>query len=121
MKNKTVGKTLLSPVSLSFPVSYELQGDHIIGRFLGIIPYMRIHVAAVHYLRLATRSEASPMYLLFNWPHFMAHRRSVRPVYVLQTRSRHRIFLKLGGEAHFKLRQAIGRHNTNHHSHSMAA
>jgi hypothetical protein len=108
---KTVGKTQLAPLSFGSLCSYDLCGDHVVGRLFGILPIVKIHVAAVHYLRLATRSEVTPLYYLFNWPQFLPHRRSIRPVYVLQTRSRHRIFLKLEGAGHFKLRQAIGRHS----------
>lgn len=115
-----VGNTKLASVSFSSPCSYELQGDRLIGKLLGLFPILNIHVAAVHYLRLATRSEVSPLYMLFNWAQFLPHRRSIRPVYVLQTRSRHRIFLKLEGAGHFKLRQAIGRH-TDRKPNRMAA
>ena len=117
---KAIGNTKLSPLSFGSPCSYELCGDHVIGRLFGIFPITNIHVAAVHYLRLATRSEVTPLYYLFNWPQFLPHRRSVRPVYVLQTRSRHRIFLKLEGAGHFKLRQAIGRY-TDRKTNRMAA
>ena len=110
MARNTVGKTQLAPVSFGSPCSYVLCGDQIIVHLFGFIPILKIHLASVHYLRLSTRSEVTPLYFLFNWPQFMAHRRSTRPVYVVQTHTRQRIFLKLEGAAHFKLRQAIGRH-----------
>jgi hypothetical protein len=50
-------------------------------------------------------------YLLLNWTSFLPRHRSRRPVYVLQSKGRRRIFLKLEGTAHFKLRQAIGKKN----------
>jgi hypothetical protein len=109
MRHKRIGKTLLSSVSMGSPCSSELQGDKIIVRFLGLITIHQIHLSDVHYLRLATRDEVSPAYLLFNWLQFLPHRRSVRPVYILQSRNRQRLFLKLEGGAHFKLRQAIAR------------
>jgi hypothetical protein len=90
--------------------SYELCGEYILARFLGVIPVKRIHLAAVYYLRLATLREAPVLFRLFNWVHFLPHRRATRPVYILQTRSRHRIFLKLTNGVHFKLRQAINKH-----------
>lgn len=111
MASSTIGKTSLSLAGPGSPCSYELQGDCIVERLFGIFAISHIHLSAVYYLRLATKSEVPPAYLLFNWIQFLPHRRSVRPVYVLQTRSRHRIFLKLDGATHFKLRQAIGRHN----------
>lgn len=111
MRSKVVGKTVLSSAEFGSLFSYELKGDYIIGRLFGIVAVRRIHLAAVYYLRLATRSETPVWYMFFNALQFMPHRRSIRPVYVLQTRSRHRIFLKLEGAAHFKLRQAIGRHS----------
>ncbi len=109
MSAKIAGKHVLSSLSFGSLYSYELAGEEIIGRLLGIAPVFRIHLSAVHYLRLAAPSEAPPTFLLFNWIHFLPHRRALRPVYVLQIRSHHRIFLKLDATAHFKLRQAIGR------------
>ena len=90
--------------------SYELRGEHIVGKLLGLVPVVRIHLAAIHYLRLASLTEVPALFLAFNWVHFLAHRRSVRPVYVLQTRMRHRLYLKLDSTTHFKLRQKIGRY-----------
>ena len=119
--HKTIGRKKLSPASIGSPCSYELMGEYIVGRFLGIIPIARIHLGAVHYLRLATRNETNPLYLLLNWPQFlMSSRRAVRPVYILQTRKGQRLFLKLEGGEHFRLRQAIARHN-NPAIHRMAA
>jgi hypothetical protein len=107
---KTIGKTLLNPASLHSICSYELTGNIIRRRLLGLIPVQSIHLADVQYLRLATYDELlTPTYLLFHWPRLLPHHRSVRPVYVLQTKTRRRIFLKLEAGAHFKLRQAIGR------------
>ena len=100
----------LSSFGLGSPCSYKLLGEHISGKFLGIIPAGNIHLGNVNYLRLATSDEAPPLYLLFNCIQFMSYRRVHRPVYVLQTQSRRRIFLKLDSGTHFSLRQAIGRH-----------
>jgi hypothetical protein len=49
-------------------------------------------------------------YLFFNWLQFLPFRRARRPVYILQTTRSKRIFLKLEGESHFILRQAISRY-----------
>lgn len=110
MPAKNNFKLKLSPFGPGSLFSYELSGEHIIGRLFGIAPLLNIHLGAVHYLRLATPTETPPFFLLFNWVQFLSYRRAVRPVYVLQTRSRHRIFLKLDSGTHFRLRQAIGRH-----------
>ncbi len=107
--HKTIGKTLLNPVSIGSVCSHELSGNIITSRLFGFIPVQSIHLADVHYLRLATNDELTPVYLLFNWSRFLPQQHSVRPVYILQTKTRRRIFLKLGGGAHFRLRQAIGR------------
>jgi hypothetical protein len=121
MANKSVGCYQLAPFSFGSLCSYELCGDHIVSRLFGVIRLRSIHLGAVHYLRLATRSEVPAVYLVFNWPQFMlSRRRSVCPVYILQTRSGHRICLKLQGGAHFKLRQAIGRHS-DRRQHKLAA
>lgn len=107
---KTIGKTLLSPASLHSICSCELSGNIITRRLFGLVPVQRIHLVDVHYLRLATYDELiTPTYLLFNWPQLLPYHRSVRPVYILQTKTRRRIFLTLGAGAHFKLRQALGR------------
>ena len=90
--------------------SYELSGDYLVGRLFGLIPAVRIHLAAVHYLRLATKSEIPAFSMLFKWVHFLPNRKTVSPLYVLQTRSRHRIFLKMDSGAHFRLRRVIGRY-----------
>lgn len=107
--HKAIGKTRLSAPSLFSPWSFDLRGSTLAVNLLGIIPLQRIELADVQYMRLATRDEVSPFYMLFHWPQFMAHRRSARPVYILQTRQGPRLFLILTGGAHFQLRQAIGR------------
>ncbi|VGO22968.1 hypothetical protein [Pontiella sulfatireligans] len=117
---RAIGKTNLSSAGLGSIFSYELCGDQIVSRLFGLFPVRSINLAAVCYLRLATRSEVSPVYFLTSWMQFMPHRRTINPVYVLQTRKGHRLFLKLQGDAHFKLRQAIGRFQANG-KHRMAA
>lgn len=88
-----------------------MEGDQVIGRIFGFIPFYKIHLEEVHFLRLASRSDAPPVYFMFNWPCFtLTRKRSVKPVYILQTRKGQRIMIKLEGGAHFRLRQAIGRH-----------
>ena len=99
---------LLSPSSPGSPCSYELHGSLLTARLFGVLPVFTIHLSNVHYLRLATRGEITPLYLLGNWMHFLPHRRSISPVYVLQAKTGRRLFLKLDETAHFKLRQAIG-------------
>lgn len=115
MKSNDIGKAVLTPAALDAPISYELCGNQIIGRFLGLIPMQHIDLDSVHFLRLAARSEVNPVHLLINWRHFLIRARSGSPVYILQTRRRQRIFLKLTGGAHFRLRQAIGRHAHKEH------
>lgn len=121
MKTELIGKTQISSISFGSPCSYELCGDHMIGRFLGLLPVNKIHLGAVHYLRLATRNEVSPLYFLLNWPQLLlARHRSSCPVYILQTRKGHKVFLKMEGGAHFRLRKAIARHS-DRKVHRMAA
>jgi hypothetical protein len=117
--NKT---TLLSPSSPSSPCSYELQGSLLTARLFGIFPIFTIHLSNVHYLRLATQDEVSPLYLLSNWLQFLPYRRSVCPVYVLQAKTGRRLFLKLESGTHFKLRKAIGSaKERQQHYHPIAA
>jgi len=107
--------TILSPSSPGTPCSYELKGHLLTARLFGLVPIFTIHLSNVHYLRLASRDEVSPLYLITNWLQFLPHRRSICPVYVLQAKTGRRLFLKLEGEAHFKLRQAIGRATARNH------
>jgi len=97
------------PLSRDLLCSYELRGNRIVARLFGIFPVQNVHLSEIHYLRLSSKDETTPIYLFFNWPHFLPYRRSVRPVYVLQTKTHRRLFLKLDGNAHFKLRQAMAR------------
>ena len=121
MTDSAIGRILLSPVSIGSPCSYALEGDYIIGRLFGLITLTRIHLGAVHYLRLATRREVSPAHLLLKWPEFiLPSHRAHRPVYILQTRKGNRLFLSLEGSSHFRLRQAIARHS-DRRSHRLAA
>lgn len=121
MKTEPIGKTNISALSLGSPCSYELDGDHMIGRFWGLFPICKIHLGAVHHLRLATRNEVSPIYFMLNWPQMLlSSHRSARPVYILQTRKGQKVFLKMEGGAHFRLRKAIARHS-DRKIHKMAA
>ena len=121
MKRESVGKTLLSPLTLGAPCSYHLEGDRIVGRLFGLIPICNVHLGAVHYLRLASRREVSPAYFMLNWPRFLlTSHRATRPVYILRTRKGHKLFLLMEGGAHFRLRQAIGRHS-DRKTHALAA
>ncbi|MDF7800472.1 hypothetical protein P4C99_13425 [Pontiellaceae bacterium B1224] len=116
-----IGKNRIASASLGSPWSFELSGDQIVVRFLGLIPVSKVHLGAVHYLRLATRNEVTPLYFLLNWPQMLlASHRSVCPVYILQTRKGQKLFLKMAGGAHFRLRQAISRHS-DRRCHQMAA
>jgi hypothetical protein len=116
-----IGKNRIASVSFGSPCSYELSGDQIVVRFLGLIPIGKVHLGAVHYLRLATRHEVTPLYFLLNWPQMLlASHRSVCPVYILQTRKGQKLFLKMTGGSHFRLRQAISRHS-DRRCHQMAA
>lgn len=107
--HKTIGKTILSSCTIRSPYSYELCGNLLITRLFGFLPVFSIHLSNIHYLRLATRDEVNPVYLLVNWSQFLSYQRAASPLYVLQAKTGRRLFLKLNGKAHFKLRQAIGR------------
>ena len=121
MKNKTATKFRISSISFGSPISFELNGDHVIGRLLGLIPICKIHLKAVLYLRLASRHEVSPLFFMLNWPQMLlASHRAICPVYVLQTRKGQKIFIKMKGGGHFRLREAIARHS-NRKSHKLVA
>ncbi len=109
MKQTVIGKTCLSPLSFGSVCSYELRGDWLIGKLMGCIPVKRVHVKNVRFLRLATRDELSPLYLLLNWQYFLSNRRTISPIYILKTGKHQHVLLKLKGDMHFKLRQVLGR------------
>ena len=102
---------LLAPVSIGSPCAHKLRDDRVVCYFLGLLPVYILPLSEVRYLRLATHREVSFGYLLLNWTSFLPRQRSRRPVYILQAKGRRRIYLKLEGGIHFKLRQAIGRTN----------
>lgn len=119
--SKALVKSKITSVSFGSPFSYEMKGEYLIRRFLGIFPVSHVHLGAVHYLRLAARNEVSPAYFLMNWPQLLlANYRQISPVYILQTRKGQTFFLKMKGGAHFRLRQSIARHS-DRKSHQMAA
>ncbi len=109
MQQATVGKTMLSPLSSGSCFSYELCGNKIVARFLGIVPVKKIGLTEIRYLRLATRDEPAPLVFLLNWMAFYFNRRAYNPIYMLQTRKGKRYFMKLNTSAHRKLRMAISR------------
>lgn len=121
MAIKTVGKAKIVSVSFGSPFSFELKGDHVLVKLLGVVPVGKVHLGAIHFLRLATKNEVSPIYFVLNWPQMLlVSQRSKCPVYILQTRKGHKFFLKMEGGAHFRLRQAIARHS-DRRVHKMAA
>lgn len=90
--------------------SYELDGDYLVGRLFGLFSVCRIHLAAVHYLRLASHAETPTAFMVLNWLHFLPHKKNSKALYVLQTRLKYRIFMRLDSKSHFLLRTEIGRH-----------
>jgi hypothetical protein len=115
MQLNAENKTRLSPCYPGSPFSYDLTGGAIVPKLFGLVANEQVPLEEIDYLRLATRDEVPAIYLLFNWLQFMPWRRSVKPVYILKTRHGQCIFLKLEGDTHFKLRQAIGRHHRVSH------
>ncbi len=98
----------LRPLSFGSIHSYELRNHQIVGRFLGLLPFLRIDLDDVAFMRLATRSETPLPYRIIHWTRFLPGRRSRCPVYLLQLKTNRRVFIPLEGGAHFRLRQAIG-------------
>lgn len=108
-RQSSVHGTCLAPLSAGSIHSFQLRGTSLISRLFGLFPVQNIHLADVQFLRLATKDEVPALYFLFNWMQFLSYKRARRPVYILQTNGRSRLFLKLEGDAHFRLRQAIAR------------
>ena len=92
-------------------ISYTLTPNRLVIHLLGFIPRHSIRLADVDYLRLASRDEVPGLFYLRNMKHFRPAGAAHCPVYVLKTRKRRkRVYLKLRGGSHFRLRSAIGRH-----------
>ena len=104
-------KLVLTPFGFGSLYSYELSGDYLVARLFGRIPIVRIHLAAILYFRLATREEKLAGWMLFKWVHLLPRLTTPYRLYVLQTRSRNRIFLKLDRTAHTRLSKAIARYS----------
>jgi hypothetical protein len=109
MQEAAIGKTTLSPLSSGSCFSYELCGNKIVVRFLGIVPVQEIRMAEILHLRLASRAETAPLVFLLNWLTFYFCRPAYNPIYLLKTRKGKCYFMKLTTDSHRKLRQAIGR------------
>ncbi len=109
MQQATVGKTTLSPLNSGSCFSYELCGNRIVVRFLGIVPVKKIGLAEIRYLRVATRDEPAPLVFLLNWMAFYFNRRAYNPIYMLQTYKGKRYFMKLNTSAFQRLKKALFR------------
>lgn len=104
------GDRLSKIAECGLTVSYTLLPNRLVIRFLGFIPLYTIKLADVAYLRLASRDEVPTLFYLRNMKRFRPSGAAYCPVYVLQTKKRRkRVYLKLRGGAHFRLRSAIGR------------
>lgn len=108
MKLAVVGKTVISPLNLGTCVSYELCGDRITIRFLGIVPVGTIQLADIREFRLASRGEPSGLAFAMNWILYYCWRPAHKPIYLLRTPARH-CFLKLSHQSQQQLRSAISR------------
>lgn len=108
MKPAVVGKTVISPLSLGTFVSYELRGDRLVMRFLGLLPVGVIGLSEVSELRLAAPGEPALFTLTMNALLYYFHPSAYRPVYVLRA-GRRRCFLKLSRRPLQQLQSAIRR------------
>jgi hypothetical protein len=109
MKPKGVGTIMISPLNLGTCVSYEMRGDQIIIRFLGIITVGKIQVQDIRELRQATRAETSSIAFALNELLFYFWRPAYRPIYLMKTRQGKYFFLKLSHCSQKQLRMAIRR------------
>lgn len=109
MQQATIGKTMLSPLNSGSCLSYELCGNEIVVRFLGIVPIKKIRLAEIQYLRLATSDEPAPFVFFLNWMAFYFNRRAYNPIYLLQTRKGKCYFIKLNTSSFRRLKKALRR------------
>ena len=85
MKPLNTGKTMLSPLHPGSYVSYELCGDRITIRLLGIAPAGTIRLEEISLLRLAARNEVPIFAFALNWMLFYCWRPAYRPFYLMKT------------------------------------
>lgn len=103
------GDKLSTVADCGLAISYWLLPDRLTIRLFGVIPLHRIALGEVAYFRLASSDEVPRWFFFRNWKHFSPPTVAYCPVYVLKTNRRKKVYLKLRGGAHFRLRTAIGR------------
>jgi len=96
-----VSNMRISDVRLGSLCAYDLKGSLLLERWLGFLTVRRIPLSDVLYLRLASPGEIPSGLRTFRAS------RARRPVYVLRPKKGRRIFLRIEGGNHFRLRQAI--------------
>lgn len=92
-----------------FVFAYELTPEHIVLRFLRVIPLAKIKITEIDHMRLSAGREYLDIGLNFYWPSLLNNNRGQNPLYVIVTRGgRKKYFLRLGGKFHYQVRSAIG-------------
>lgn len=115
MKTETIGKTKLSPLHLGSFVSYELSGNIITVRMLGVFPIKHVRINDIRTLRLATRDEVSSLAFMMNLMLYYCWRSAYRPIYLLQAADGKYYFLRLSHAMQNRLLLAMKRvHRSDH-------
>ena len=104
-----VEKIMISPLNLGTCVSYELCGDRINIRFLGLISVGTIELKKISTFRIASREEPSGLAFLINLILYYLWRPAHKPIYLLRTSNGKRYFIKLSHEMQQQLQKAMKR------------
>lgn len=68
-----------------------------------------IPLADIRFMRLMARREYLDVGRHRHWPMLMLNHRGQNPVYVIRTRKGSSYFLRLNGQFHYKVRNALGK------------
>ena len=106
--------SIIKPLTPGSIFSYELNDHQIRERLFGVIPFRKIKLSEIHFLRLATKEELPVTALIFDWGLLLPGRRSKKPTYIIQTKY-DRLLIPLQSGSHFMLRQAIAKTGRTRH------
>ncbi len=97
---------------------YELSSDHLALKLFQCLPLGRIRLSNVVYVRQRSAGDLAAWWRDFflkpfrswYWPHpVMSHKVGHSTPYIIRTRSGNRIYVRLRGGFHYRLRDAIGK------------
>lgn len=109
MELVTSERNIISPLNLGTCVSYELCGDRINIRFLGLILIGKIELKKISTFRLASRGEPSGLAFLINLILYYLWRPAHKPIYLVRTSNGKSYFIKLSHDKQLQFQKAAKR------------